>query len=118
NELGIAGGYNFNWVLNAQTPSTTGPDGLNLAARATDPGSGSALSSGTDQPAVQFDTANQLNGTLTGISGDTYRQSAGYAFETQHFPDSPNESSFPSTTLDANGTMTTTTVYQFSAAAT
>jgi aldose 1-epimerase len=118
NELSIAQGYDFNWALNAETQSTTGPDGLNLAARAIDSSSGRELSVFTDQPGVQFDTANLLNGTLTGISGDTYRQGAGYAFETQHFPDSPNEPSFPSTVLDAGQNTTATTVYQFSAAAT
>lgn len=118
NQLGIAQGYDFNWALNAQTQSTTGPDDLNLAARAIDSSSGRELSVFTDQPGVQFDTANLLNGTLVGISGDTYRQGAGYAFETQHFPNSPNDSSFPSTVLDAGQSTTTTTVYQFSAAAT
>ncbi|MBV9607259.1 MAG: galactose mutarotase [Solirubrobacterales bacterium] len=115
NQLAFAHGYDFNWALNPRTPGTTGPGGLNLAARAIDPGSGRELSVWTDQPGVQFDTANLLNGTLTGISGDTYRQGAGYAFETQHFPDSPNESSFPSTILDAHQSLSTTTVYQFSA---
>ena len=37
NQLQIAQGYDHNWVLNAQTPATTGPDGLNLAAHAWDP---------------------------------------------------------------------------------
>jgi aldose 1-epimerase len=115
NQLEFAHGYDFNWVLNAQTQGTTGPDELNLAARAVDPASGRELSVWTDQPGVQFDTANFLDGTLTGIGGDTYRQGAGYAFETQHFPDSPNEPSFPSTELDAGKSFSTTTVYQFSA---
>ncbi len=75
------------------------PDGLNLAARAWDPNSGRELAVWTDQPGVQFYSGNFLTGTLTGISGDTYRQGAGYTFETQHFPDSPNEPSFPSTVL-------------------
>ena len=116
-ELGIAQGYNFNWALNAQTAASTGPDGLNLAARAIDPGSGREMSVYTDQPGVQFDTANLLDGSLTGISGDAYRQGAGYALETQHFPDSPNQAGFPSTTLAAGQSMTTTTVWQFSAPA-
>ena len=50
---------------------------------------------------MQFYSGNFLNGTLVGISGKTYRQGAGYTFETQHFPDSPNEPAFPSTTLGA-----------------
>ncbi|HJZ24827.1 MAG TPA: aldose epimerase family protein, partial [Streptosporangiaceae bacterium] len=63
-QLLIAQGYDHNWVLNKQTAATTGPDGLNLAARALDPASGRELSVWTDQPGVQFYTSNFLNGTL------------------------------------------------------
>jgi aldose 1-epimerase len=115
NQLLIAQGYDHNWVLNAQTAATTGPDGLNLAARAWDQASGRELTVWTDQPGVQFYSSNFLTGTLVGISGDTYRQGAGYTFETQHFPDSPNQPSFPSTELDAGKTFTSTTVFAFSA---
>jgi aldose 1-epimerase len=113
-QLAIAQGYDHNWVLNKQTPASTGPDGLNFAARAYDPSSGRSLTVYTDQPGVQFYSGNFLTGTLTGISGDTYRQGAGYTFETQHFPDSPNEPSFPSTTLAAGQTFTSTTIFAFS----
>jgi aldose 1-epimerase len=112
-QLLIAQGYDHNWILNSQTRRTTGPDDLNLAARAFDPSSGRALTVWTDQPGVQFYSGNFLNGTLTGISGDTYRQGAGYTFETQHFPDSPNEPSFPSTTLEAGQTFNSTTIFAF-----
>jgi aldose 1-epimerase len=114
NQLLIAQGYDHNWILNAQTPKTTGPDRLNLAARAWDPGSGRELTVWTDQPGVQFYSGNFLTGTLTGITGNTYRQGAGYTFETQHFPDSPNEPSFPSTVLLPRHTFATTTIFAFS----
>jgi aldose 1-epimerase len=115
NQLLIAQGYDHNWVLNAQTPATTGPDGLNLGARAWDPASGRELTVWTDQPGVQFYSGNFLNGTLVGISGNTYRQSAGYTFETQHFPNSPNQPNFPSTELGPGKTFTSTTIFAFSA---
>jgi aldose 1-epimerase len=114
NQLLLAQGYDHNWVLNAQTPGTTGPDGLNLAAHAWDPSSGRELSVWTDQPGVQVYTSNFLTGTLVGISGHTYRQGAGYTFETQHFPNSPNQPNFPSTELKAGKTFTSTTVFAFS----
>jgi aldose 1-epimerase len=114
NQLLIAQGYDHNWVLNKQTGSTTGPAGLNLAARAWDPSSGRGLTVWTDQPGVQVYTSNFLTGTLVGISGHTYRQGAGYTFETQHFPNSPNQPNFPSTELKAGQTFTSTTVFAFS----
>jgi aldose 1-epimerase len=113
-QLLIAQGYDHNWVLNKQTAATTGPDGLNLAARALDAASGRELSVWTDQPGVQFYTSNFLNGTLVGISGHIYRQTQAYTFETQHFPNSPNQPSFPSTELDAGQTFTSTTIFAFS----
>jgi len=113
-QLLIAQGYDHNWVLNKQTAATTGPDGLNLAARALDPHSGRELTVWTDQPGVQFYSGNFLNGTLVGISGHTYRQSAGYTFETQHFPNSPNQPNFPSTELKVGQAFNSTTIYQFS----
>ena len=113
NQLLIAQGYDHNWVLNRQTAATTGPLGLNLAARAYDPGSGRQLTVWTDQPGVQFYTSNFLNGTLVGISGHTYRQGAAYTFETQHFPNSPNQPNFPSTELKAGQTVQSTTIFAF-----
>jgi aldose 1-epimerase len=112
-QLLIAQGYDHNWILNPQSGKTTGPDHLNLAARAFDPSSGRLLSVWTDQPGVQFYSGNFLNGTLVGISGHTYRQGAGYTFETQHFPDSPNQPAFPSTTLGPGKTVNSTTVFAF-----
>jgi aldose 1-epimerase len=114
NQLLIAQGYDHNWVLNKQTAATTGPDGLNLAAHAWDPASGRELTVWTDQPGVQFYSGNFLTGTLVGISGHTYRQGAGYTFETQHFPNSPNQANFPSTELKAGATFNTTTIFAFS----
>jgi aldose 1-epimerase len=110
NQLQIAQGYDHNWVLN---PGHGGPLGLNLAARAWDPSSGRELTVWTDQPGVQVYTSNFLNGTLIGISGHTYRQGAGYTFETQHFPNSPNQPNFPSTELKAGQTVNSTTIFAF-----
>ena len=110
NQLLEAQGYDHNWVLN---PGHFGPLGLNLAATAFDPGSGRQLTVWTDQPGVQFYTSNFLTGTLVGISGHAYRQGAAYTFETQHFPNSPNQPNFPSTELKAGQTQNTTTIFAF-----
>jgi aldose 1-epimerase len=111
NQLLEAQGYDHNWVLN---PGHNGPLGLNLCAKAVDPASGRVLTVWTDQPGVQFYTSNFLTGTLVGISGHAYRQGQAYTFETQHFPNSPNERIFPSTVLGPGRTFNSTTILQFS----
>jgi aldose 1-epimerase len=111
NQLLEAQGYDHNWVLNR---GHYGPLRLDLAARAYDPSSGRELTVWTDQPGVQFYTSNFLTGTLVGISGHAYRQGQAYTFETQHFPNSPNQPNFPSTELKAGQTQNTTTIFAFS----
>ena len=100
-----------NLVLNKTGPTLAG---LRFAAAARDPASGRLLTVWTDEPGVQFYSGNFLDGHLVGISGHTYRQTAGYTFETQHFPDSPNEPDFPSTVLKAGDTFNSTTIFAFS----
>jgi aldose 1-epimerase len=110
-QLHFAQGYDHNWVLDRQGYAA---DQLSVAARAWDPASGRTLTVLTTEPGVQFYSGNFLNGTLVGISGHTYRQTAGYTFETQHYPDSPNEPTFPSTVLNPGQVFNSATVYQFS----
>jgi aldose 1-epimerase len=114
-QLLIAQGYDHNWVLNKTGPHLSTPFGsLVQAAQARDPVSGRELTVWTDQPGVQFYSGNFLTGTLVGISGHIYRQSDGYTFETQHFPNSPNQPNFPSTVLRPGQNFNSTTIFQFS----
>ena len=69
-----------------------------MAARVRDPHGGRVLEILTTQPGTQFYTGNNLTGSVAGRGG-TYRQSAGFAFEPQGFPDAPNHPEFPSTVL-------------------
>ena len=101
-------GYDHNFVLDRKG------DGLELAARLTDPPSGRVLSIYTTEPGIQFYSGNFLDGTLVGTGGRIYRQGDGLALETQHFPDSPNKPNFPSTVLRPDGEYNTTTIYAFS----
>jgi aldose 1-epimerase len=103
-------GYDHNWVLNR-----TGT-GLELAARATDPKSGRTLEIRTTEPGIQFYSGNFLDGKLTGKQGAQYRHRNGFCLETQHFPDSPNQPKFPSTTLRPGADYRSTTVYTFGVA--
>jgi aldose 1-epimerase len=112
-QLLLAHGFDHNWVLNSTGPRM---HGLHLAARAWDRHSGRMLTVWTDQPGVQFYTGNFLDGSLVGISGHIYRQSWGYTFETQHFPDSPNHPNFPSTVLRPGQVFNSSTIYQFGVA--
>jgi aldose 1-epimerase len=109
-QLVTAKGYDHNFVLDKGV--TAEPEHV-VTLR--DPGSGRTLKILTDQPGVQFYSGNFLDGTLVGPSGRTYRQGDGLALETQHFPDSPNEPSFPSTVLRPGRTYRTTTIHSFSA---
>jgi len=67
----------------------------------------------TTEPGIQFYTGNFLDGTITGKGGQVYQQRAAFCLETQHFPDSPNHPTFPSTTLKPGQKYETSTVYKF-----
>jgi aldose 1-epimerase len=108
-QLVIGRGYDHNWVLDR----TVGDGRLVLAARAVDPDSGRRLDVLTTEPGIQFYAGNFLDGTLVGTSGKMYRQSYGFALETQHYPDSPNHDDFPSTVLAPGEVYETTTIYKF-----
>ncbi len=101
-------GYDHTWVLRP------GP-GLRLAAHLHDPTSGRTLDVLTTEPAVQVYTANKLTGALSGPSGRSYRQGDAVCFETQHYPDSPNQPAFPSTVLHPGAEFSSTTIFRFTA---
>ena len=107
-QLILAHGYDHNWVLNKQRPGE-----LSFAARAYSPKNGRTLEVYTTEPGLQFYTANYMQGNLVGSSHTLYRQGSGYTFETQHFPDSPNRSDFPSTVLNPGQTLRSTTIFRF-----
>ena len=110
-ELGLARGYDHNWVLAGR--------GYRLAAVAFDAGSGIALWTYTDQPGLQFYTGNFLAGELVGPSGRAYGRGDAFALETQHFPDSPNhigDPGWPSVVLRPGQVMRSRTTYKFTVA--
>ncbi len=107
-QLKLAHGYDHNFVINRHG------NGIVLAARAYEPTTGRVLEVSTTQPGVQFYTGNFLDGTITG-HGHVYKRRYGFCLETQHFPDSPNHPSFPSTILRPGETFHQTTIFRFSA---
>jgi len=107
-QLKIGRGYDHNWVLRNS-------DGfLALAATVYEPESGRFMEVFTTEPGVQFYSGNFLDGTLTGKNGIRYQRRAGLCLETQHFPDSPNQSEFPCTILKPGQIYQSQTVYKFS----
>jgi len=108
-QLAFGGGYDHNWVLDRKGRNLT------LAAKVFEPTSGRTLEVFTTEPGIQFYCGNFLDGSLTGKGGQAYGKRSGFCLETQHFPDSPNQATFPSTILQPGQTYKTTTVYRFSA---
>ena len=107
----IGRGYDHNLVINRSSPDDKS---LIVAAQVFEPFSGRVLEILTTEPGIQFYSGNFLDGTLVGTSGRVYRQTDGFALETQHYPDSPNHPNFPSTVLRPGETYQTTTIYKFS----
>ncbi|HSD47772.1 MAG TPA: aldose epimerase family protein, partial [Pyrinomonadaceae bacterium] len=102
-------GYDHTWVINGRAGV------LRQAAIVYEPTSGRVMEVWTTEPGVQFYTGNYLDGTITGKSGKPYARRTGFCLETQHYPDSPNQPKFPTTTLRKGATYRSTTIYRFSA---
>jgi aldose 1-epimerase len=84
------------------------------AAILRDPSSGRTLTIYTTEPGVQFYSGNHLDGTQAAYNGGTVPHYGGLCLETQHYPDSPNEPKFPSTTLAPGKPYASTTIFEFS----
>jgi aldose 1-epimerase len=67
----------------------------------------------TDQPGVQFYSGNFLKGDIIGKDGKSYKHRSAFALETQHFPDSPNQPSYPTTLLKPGQVYHHVTIYSF-----
>ena len=106
-QLRLAGGYDHTFVLDRAGGE------LALAARLTEPVSGRGIDIHTTEPGMQFYTGNFLDGTVAGKGGVPHRYRSGLALETQHFPNSPNQPSFPSTILRPGAEHRSRTVYHF-----
>ena len=107
-QLEYGGGFDHNWVLKRKG------DGLELAASVYEPSSGRFMEVLTEEPGIQYYAGNFLDGSLVGKRGVAYQKRDGFCLETQHFPDSPNHSSYPSTVLRPGEVYETNTVYRFS----
>jgi aldose 1-epimerase len=84
-----------------------------FAAKLVDPASGRTMTIETTEPAIQFYSGNFLDGTIVSASGNTYPKQSLLCLETQHYPDTPHQSSFPSTLLEPGETYRHITIHTF-----
>ncbi len=104
----VTGGYDHNWVF--QKPENR----FDMIASVYHQASGRYMEVRTTEPGIQFYSGNFLDGTLKNTrNGIKYVKHAGLCLETQHFPDSPNQPSFPTTILKPGETYQQITVYKF-----
>tara|TARA_R110002096_G_scaffold207800_1_gene394277 strand:+ start:1942 stop:3126 length:1185 start_codon:yes stop_codon:yes gene_type:complete len=101
-------GYDHCWILNGKKGN------MRFVASAYDKDSGRFMEIFSEEPAIQFYTGNFLDGTLTMPNGGAYNHRTGFCLETQHYPNSPNQESFPSTVLNPGETYKTKTTFKFS----
>jgi aldose 1-epimerase len=107
-QLKFGKGYDHNWVINK-------PMGLlGLMAYVYEPATGRILEVWSTEPGLQFYSGNFLDGTLTGKGGRVYQFRNGFCMEPQHYPDSPNQPSFPSVVLSPGQVYKNTIIYRFS----
>ncbi len=110
----VPGGYDHCYVINrTQADSEGGRSQPVLTAKVFEPTSGRVMEILTTEPGVQFYSGNFLDG-LTGRAGVKYQKHHGFCLETQHYPDSPNQPTFPTTILQPDQVYNHTTIHRFS----
>ncbi|WP_243392492.1 aldose epimerase family protein [Solitalea longa] len=104
-QLRFGKGYDHNYVLN--------PSKILPAAEVCGDKSGIIMSIYTTEPGLQFYSGNFMQGKNKLRNGpDNFRTA--FCLETQHFPDSPNHSNFPSTVLMPDEVYKSKSEYVFS----
>ena len=101
----VDNGYDVNFVVEGT--------GLRRAAMASEPTTGRTMEVWTDQPGIQLYTGGFLDGTIIGRNDAKYDRFHAFCLETQHYPDSPNQPSFPSAILVPKHPFESTTEYRF-----
>jgi len=107
-QMQLTGGFDHCWVTDHAEKGR-----LRQAAMLYSPITGRQATVYTDQPGIQFYTGNFITPELQAKAGAVYGKYSGLCLETQHFPDSPNQTRFPSTILKPSEIFQSTTIYQF-----
>lgn len=108
-QLKYGPGYDHNFALIKPVAGE-----MTLAATVVEPVSGRKMEIFTQEPAIQFYGGNFMDGSDTGKSGKKYNFRESFALETQHSPDSPNNTNFPSIILKPGDVYQTSSIYKFS----
>lgn len=108
-QLKNGGGYDHNFVLNSELEN-----GFHHAAKVVGDKSGIVMDILTQEPGLQFYSGNFMKSKNTFKNGSKDDFRTAIALETQHFPDSPNQPSFPTTVLKPGEMYRTTSIYKFS----
>ena len=106
-QIVIGNGFDHNWILNTKGSTSQ------IAAKAYHDGSGIVMDVYTSEPGIQLYSGNFMGRTDNGKHGVKYIHRGALCFETQHYPDSPNNPSFPSTVLRPGEKYTSRCIYAF-----
>jgi aldose 1-epimerase len=107
-QLKFGKGYDHNWVLR----ENRNPD--SPVATVWEPKSGRYMEVFTTEPGLQFYGGNFLDGKDKGKGDQPYKFRTAFCLETQHFPDSPNQPTFPTAVLNPGENYQHTCTYKFS----
>ena len=110
-QMNYGGGYDHNFVLNKENDRE-----MSLAGYVIDPKTGRRMDIFTEEPGIQFYGGNFMDGSDIGKYGKKFLYRESFALETQHFPDSPNQPSFPNIILLPGDIYQTKSIYKFSVA--
>ena len=108
-QLKFGKGYDHNYILSGKKGN-----GMLHAATVVGDKSGIKMDIFTQEPGMQFYSGNFMQGKNKFKNGSTDDFRTAFAMETQHFPDSPNRPSFPSTVLNPGEKYHTISIYKFS----
>ena len=106
-DIKIGQGIDHNFVLNRKTENN-----MIFAGKIWEPLSKRKMEIYTTEPGMQIYSGNYHDG-FRGYHGVRMGKYSGIAFETQHFPDSPNIAHFPSVVLDEGEEYKSDTIYKF-----
>ena len=109
-QIVYGGGYDHNFILNKQHQ-----DSLSRAATVFEPNRGVKMEIFTTEPGIQFYGGNFMDGSDIGKYEKRFLYRESFALETQHYPDSPNNQSFPNVFLLPTEIYKSSSIYKFTA---